>query len=233
MSAHRVRARDLVAHFVFVAVTGACATMPTANPAGPLPKDQVAEVGGAGSAVVGYGNDGRYVPLDRVGTLGTVFGRVSFLDHIDVMAHLHGGGALGLGIDPKPAVAPTGLHYLYGGRLSLVFRTTVFQSLHVGGGFHLDYQDSTLGAKLDRRVGALVSLPMSERVFEDIFITIRPTAGLYVPLYDGAATPFFAAVECPIGFSWRISKWFTLLAEGGYHPPSRGIVATGGASVSF
>ena len=229
----QVRARLQGAILPFVVVTGACATVPTANPAGPLPKDQVAEVGGAGSAFVGYGNDGGTVPLDRVGGLATVFGRVSFLDHIDVMAHLHGGGALGLGIDPKPAVAPTGLHHVYGGRLSLVFRTTVFQSLHVGGGFHVDYQESTLGAKLDRRVGALVSMPMSERVFEDIFITIRPTAGLYVPLYDGAATPFFGALECPIGFSWRTSKWFTVFAEGGYHPPSKGVVATGGASVSF
>jgi hypothetical protein len=215
-----------------VVVTG-CASMPSANPAGPLPKGQVAEVGGAGGAFVGYGNDDNYVPLDRAGALTTLYGRYTFLEHIDVGASVTGGGALGFGVDPAPAFTPKGPHYTFGGRLSLVYRTSVFQSLHVGGGFHIDYLESSIGGPVDRRVGALVSIPMSERVWEDIFITIRPTAGIMVPLYAGAVAPFFPVVECPIGVSWRVLKWLSLTAEGGYHPPSQGVLVTAGAAASF
>lgn len=238
MRTHWLSLAHLVATTVVTAVligtgTVGCASAPGMRPATPLPEGKMVEVG---ANVGGAGG------IDRWGGIGGAFGRVTFFETIDVVGNVHGGATLGGQYfpDAQPiaqTLGNTGLGYggyVFGGSLGVRGRYPVIKdTLLLGIGGHVDYLQQSFYGKDVRHLSGVVTMPVSERLYGPVWVNVRPTIGIALPLYSGAEFPVQGIFEMPLGVSWQVNEHFSLMTEGGYHLPTNGGYLVVGASMTL
>jgi len=227
----RARAGALCACALLLAAMG-CSSTPAFRPASPMPEGRTLSVGVAAGAQGGVGSDGA-ATVDRAGALSSVFVRYAVTDNLELTALGHGGAAAGIVQSPSGAYSVKYGGAIYGGNAGARFVYPVLDGLRVGAGFYLDYLEQSYTLTTQRHVTAMVTLPAAERVYDGIWVYVRPMVGLSISLYEEAQLPFFGVMECPVGVSWQMTDQLTLLAEGGYYLPTNGVNALVGLSAQF
>ena len=210
---------------IALAVAAGCVSSPGLRPSTPLPEGKYVETG---VAVGGHAGD------QTAGGLGAAWGRVSLLDKVDILVGGHGGGAAGFDLLSGRPLDRFGFGgYTFGGSVGLRFRYPVFESLYIGVGGQVQYLEHSYVGYPERFAGASVSMPVAERLYDNLWIYLRPTVSVSLHLYKQSQIPFSGAMESPVGILWQINDWVSIMGEGGYYAPSRGGYASFATALYF
>ncbi len=205
--------------------TSACVTAPGYRPPTPLPEGKYVEAGGS---------VGGHVGDQTAGGLAGAWGRVALFDKVDFLVGAHGGAAAGFDLLSRQPWNQVGFGgYTFGGSLGVRFRYAVFESMYLGVGGYLEYLEHSYIGLPERFGSASVTIPVAERLYDGVWIYVRPTVSVSLSLYKEAQLPFFGSMESPVGVMWQINEWVAIMGEGGYYMPSRGGYASFGTAVYF
>lgn len=211
---------------VFSVLGSGCTTVPTFRAPIDLPASDQQIEAGAGVHLLAGPNSEDIQQTDgaNAGVGASAFAVYRTPWPVDVFAMGHGAGTLGV----FPSIQRPG--YIYGAQAGVRGRVEAIQGLVFSLEGYGDYLEQNIFGKTLRHVTGMVSMTIAENAYGPLWVYVRPTGGITIPLHPGEEFPFAGVSEMPVGFTLDISRNLSIRGEGGYHIPS-GMISVGTALV--
>lgn len=198
------------------ALAAGCTTVPTFRAPIDLPASDQQIEAGAGLQVLAGPNSEDVTQANGanagVGVQGFAVYRTPW--PVDVFAMGHGAGTLGI----FPSIQRPG--YIYGAQAGVRGRVEAIQGLVFSLEGYGDYLEQNIFGKTLRHVTGMASITIAENAYGPLWVYIRPTGGITIPLHAGEELPFAGVSEMPLGFTLDLNRNLSIRGEGGYHIPS-------------